>query len=121
MTTAAPILFILSRLAGEQWALPATATTWAAFGYLVVLGSVVQFNLYLHVLSRWTASVASYSFLLTPVATVVLAALVLGEAITAAFLVGTALVLAGVWLGAIQAPPKEPELACPTLPTRAVC
>jgi len=121
MTTAAPILFVLSWLAGERWILPATPTTWAAFGYLVVIGSVVQFNLYLHVLSHWTASRASYAFLITPVATVILAVLVLGEGISAGFLIGTALVLAGVWLGAIQSPPKEPELACPKLPTRAVC
>jgi len=121
MTTGTPILIVLSRLAGEQWRLPNTATTWAAFGYLVLIGSVVQFYLYLHVLSRWTASATSYSFLLIPVATVIIAALFLGEAITASFLIGAVLVLAGVWVGTIQSPPKEPELTCPWLPTRAVC
>jgi drug/metabolite transporter (DMT)-like permease len=120
-TTGAPIPLLASWLAGERWSLPNTVTTWAALAYLVLLGSVVVFYLYLHVLSRWTASATSYSFLLIPVATVIVAALVLGEAITVPFLVGAALVLAGVWVGAIQRPPKEVELTCPGLPTRAVC
>jgi drug/metabolite transporter (DMT)-like permease len=120
-TAGAPVLFVLSRLAGEQWSLPSTANTWAAFGYLVLIGSVVQFYLYVYVLSRWTASATAYSFLLVPVATVVIAAVLLGEAITAPFLVGAALVLAGVWVGAIQAPAEAVEMVCPELPSRAVC
>ncbi len=120
-TAGTPILLIVSRLAGEQWRLPATPSTWAAFAYLVLPGSVAVFYLYLHVLSRWTASAASYSFLLIPVATVVVAALILGEAITTSFVVGAALVLAGVWVGAIQGPPEVAEVVCPELPSRAVC
>jgi len=120
-TAGAPVLFVLSRLAGERWILPNTANTWVAFGYLVVIGSVVQFYLYVYVLSRWTASATSYSFLLVPVATVVIAALLLGEAITAPFLVGAALVLAGVWVGAIQAPAETVETVCSELPSRAIC
>lgn len=120
-TAGAPLLFVVSRLAGEKWLLPNSATTWVAFGYLVLIGSVVQFYLYLHILSRWTASKTSYSFLLTPVATVVIAALLLGEAITTSFAVGAALVLAGVWAGAIQAPEEAVEAVCPELPSRAVC
>jgi drug/metabolite transporter (DMT)-like permease len=119
--TGAPIPVIASRLAGEQWTLPATARTWAAFAYLVLFGSVLVFYLYLHVLSHWTASATSYSFLLIPVATVIVAALLLGEAITALFVVGAALVLAGVWVGAMQSPAEAVELTCPALPTRAVC
>ena len=83
---------------GEKWTLPTTASTWAAFAYLVLIGSGVVFYLYLLVLSRWTASATAYSFLLIPVATVVVAALLLGEAITASFLVGAVLTLAGVWV-----------------------
>ncbi|UCC77126.1 MAG: EamA family transporter, partial [Anaerolineales bacterium] len=65
-TMGTPILIVLSRLTGEQWSLPSTAGTWAAFGYLVLIGSVVQFYLYVYVLSRWTASATAYSFLLVP-------------------------------------------------------
>ncbi len=120
-TAGTPILLVVSRLAGEQWRLPTTANTWAAFAYLVLPGSVAVFYLYLHVLSRWTASATAYSFLLIPVATVVVAALLLGEAITTSFVVGAVLVLAGVWVGAIQGPPEAVEAVCPQLPSRAVC
>ncbi|UCC77123.1 MAG: DMT family transporter [Anaerolineales bacterium] len=120
-TAGAPVLFVLSRLVGESWILPSTAATWAAFGYLVLIGSVVQFYLYVYVLSRLTASATAYSFLLVPVATVVIAAVLLGEAITTPFVIGAALVLAGVWVGAIQAPQEAVEAVCPEFPSRAVC
>jgi drug/metabolite transporter (DMT)-like permease len=121
LTTGAPILLVVSLLAGETWRLPGSTRTWAAYGYLVLIGSVAMFYLYLTVLSRWTASATSYSFLLIPVASVVVAAWVLGEAITASFLAGAALVLAGVWFGVISSPPKAAELVCPGLPTRVTC
>jgi len=121
LTTGASILVIVSRLAGEQWVLPTTPTTWAAFAYLVFFGSVAVFSLYLYVLSRWTASATSYSFLLIPAATVVIAAWLLGEVVTSSFLIGAALLLAGVWLGAIQSSPKAVELACSEMPSKAVC
>lgn len=117
---AAPILVIVSWLAGEKWIWPSTAAAWAAVAYLVLLGSVVMFVLYLYVLTRWTASAASYSFLLIPVATAVIAALVLGEVIRPAFVLGSALALAGVWLG-IRSSPRAPELVCTELPSRATC
>ncbi|MFW6135988.1 MAG: DMT family transporter [Chloroflexota bacterium] len=121
LTTGAPLLMILSRLRGEEWALPTTRNTWAAFGYLVLIGSVGVFTLYLTVLSRWTASATSYLFLLMPVVTVVIAAVVAGEVVTTWFFIGTALVLAGVWLGAIHAPPQEAEPLCPGVPAHAAC
>ena len=99
----------------------AAARTWAALAYLVLIGSVVVFNLYLQVLSRWTASATSYSFLLIPVATVVVAAWILGEVVTATFVVGALLALAGVWIGAIQSSPKAVELACAEMPSKAIC
>jgi drug/metabolite transporter (DMT)-like permease len=68
LTTGASLLMGLSLLAGEEWKLPTTSNTWAAFTYLVVIGSVVLFYLYLYVLARWTASATAYSFLLFPVA-----------------------------------------------------
>ena len=111
VTTGAMLLLGVSRLAGEEWKLPETSTTWAAFTYLVLIGSVVLFYLYLFVLARWTASATAYSFLLFPVATVVIAAWLAGEVVTPAFVVGGGLVLAGVWLGAVSPParPAAPE------------
>jgi len=119
-TSGAPILLVMSRLAGERWALPASSGTWAAYGYLVLIGSVVVFYLYLYVLARWTATAASYSFLLIPIATVVIANRVLGEVVTMSFVVGAALALAGVWLG-MQSTPKAAELTCPETPSKAIC
>jgi drug/metabolite transporter (DMT)-like permease len=121
MTIGTPFLIILSLLTGEAWRLPATASTWAAYGYLVVVGSILVFYLYLSVLSRWTASATSYSFLLIPVATVIIAALVAGETITVSFVIGGVLVLAGVWVGAIHRSPEAAELACSETPSKAIC
>ena len=121
LTAGAPILIVLSLLAGEQWSLPTTLNTWAAFAYLALVGSVGVFSLYLYVLSRWTASATSYSFLLIPVATVVIAAWLLGEVVTISFVIGAALVLAGVWVGAIKGAPKTTELACSEMPNKSIC
>ena len=128
LTAGIPILLILSWLTGERWKLPTGLNTWAAYAYLVLIGSVTVFYLYLHVLSRWTASATSYAFLLMPVSTVIIAAVVAGEVVTTAFVVGTALVIGGVWIGAIRrAPegaetaPEAEELICPGAPSKAIC
>jgi drug/metabolite transporter (DMT)-like permease len=102
LTAGSLLLIGLSLVTGEAWILPATTTTWAVFIYLVLFGSVLMFILYLTVLTRWTASATSYSFLLFPVVTVPLAALLAGEVITITFVIGGALGLFGVWLGAIS-------------------
>jgi len=77
--------------------------------YLVLLGTVVLFYLYLRVLSSWTASRTNYAFLLFPVITVTLAALLLGEQVTVALLVGGVIVLVGVWVGAFGGSPAKLE------------
>jgi drug/metabolite transporter (DMT)-like permease len=122
LTTGVPLLAGLSLLAGEAWRLPATGDSWAAFAYLSLVGSVGVFYLYLQVLSRWTASATSYAFLLMPVSTVVIAALVAGEVVTLSFVMGAALVLVGVWVGAIRGVPEETaELACSETPSKTIC
>jgi drug/metabolite transporter (DMT)-like permease len=102
VSSGAVVLIGLSLVTGEVRALPSASGTWVAFAYLVVIGTVVLFYLYLFVLGRWTASATAYSFLLFPVATVPIAALVAGEVITPSFVVGGALGLFGVWLGAVS-------------------
>jgi len=101
LTVGAIILAILSLMAGESWSLPATRTAWTAYAYLVLGGSVTLFYLYLNVLRRWTASAASYSYLLFPVVTIVIAACLASEVISPRFLVGSVVVLVGVWAGTI--------------------
>jgi drug/metabolite transporter (DMT)-like permease len=102
MTAGAALLLVLSLAVGEDWALPAAANTWAAFSYLVLFGSVALFYLVLYVLARWTASATAYAFLLFPLAAVPLSAWLTGELITVSFVLGGALGLFGVWLGAIS-------------------
>lgn len=102
-TVGAAMLLVISLIAGESQPLPASARTWIVFGYLVLVGSVLLFYLYLYVLDRWTASATSYSFLLFPVATVLIAAWLADEVVTPAFVLGGALVLFGVWVGALAA------------------
>ena len=59
-------------------------------------------------LKRWTASATSFSFVLFPFVTVFASAWLAGEAIGPALLVGAALVLSGVYFGAL-APSSRPE------------
>lgn len=100
MLTGAAILLSVSFLAGEDRMLPHEPATWAAVAYLVVLGSVALFALYLYTLARWTASAVSYMTLLLPLVTISAAAILTGERVTAPVLVGGAVILAGVYVGA---------------------
>jgi drug/metabolite transporter (DMT)-like permease len=59
--------------------------------------------------------------LLVPISSVVIAALLLGEVITISFVIGAALVIAGVWVGAIRREPEAADLICPEVPGEAVC
>ena len=101
MTAGAAVLLTASLIAGESLALPKQPQTWLAIGYLVVIGSVVVFLLYLVVLRYWTASRAAYGFVLIPLVTVLLSAWLDDEPITTALVLGGLLVLAGVYFGAL--------------------
>ena len=98
-----PILVALSFFAHESWSLPSRPETWAALGFLVVFGTVLLFPLALFIIGRWTASGYSYTGLFKPLAGVALAAVILGEPIRLTFVLGGALVLVGVWVGAFSA------------------
>jgi drug/metabolite transporter (DMT)-like permease len=83
--------------------------TWIAFVYLVLFVTVVAFMLYMFVLGKWTASGTSYGFVLIPLVTIVVATTVADESITPGFLVGAALVLAGVYVGALMPAQEKQE------------
>jgi drug/metabolite transporter (DMT)-like permease len=102
VTIGAIFLMGVSFAAGEAWIIPSGSDTWFAFIYLIFIGSVVLFYLYLYVLARWTASATTYSFLLFPVATVIIAAWLAGEIVAPSFVLGGMLVIIGVWFGAIK-------------------
>jgi drug/metabolite transporter (DMT)-like permease len=100
MLTGAVVLILVSVSLGETWALPAEQGTWAAMIYLVVLGSIAMFGLYVFALKRWTASAMSYVTLLMPLVTVPIAAVLLAEQVTVLFLLGSGVALLGVYVGA---------------------
>jgi len=101
MTTGALMLAVASLIGGEAWVLPSSPSVWLSLIYLVI-ASVGIFLLYLFILGRWTATSASYAFVLNPLVTVVLAALLTDEVITLVFLAGAAIVLLGVYVGALR-------------------
>jgi len=102
MITGAVLLLAGSMVAGESHVLPRQVATWAAIGYLVVVGSVVVFVLYLVVLRYWAASRAAYGFVLIPFVTVLLSAWLDDEPLGVGLLSGGLLVLGGVYVGALR-------------------
>lgn len=105
MAAGAVLLLGSSVLAGEPMTLPQRAATWVAIAYLVPLGSVAVFVLYLVVLRYWAASRAAYAFVLIPFVTVVLSAWLLDEPVGPGLVIGGLLVLAGVYVGALRPAP----------------
>lgn len=122
MAAGTVILVVLMPLLHQSAAVPRASSTWVAQVYLVSIGSVGVFALYLFLLGRWTASAVSYEFVLAPVVGISLAAWLLDERITQTFAAGSLLVLAGVYLGAIrpahkhrpveETPPPVPVTQC---------
>ena len=102
MATGAVLLALGSVLIGETISLPERAETWAAIGYLVAVGSVVVFVLYVVVLRYWVASRAAYEFVLIPVVTLALSAWLDDEPVGLGLVLGGLLVLAGVYVGALR-------------------
>jgi drug/metabolite transporter (DMT)-like permease len=116
MTAGAALLVAGSLLADEPLALPRHPATWAALGYLVVVGSMLVFVLYLVVLRSWSASRAAYVFVLIPFVTVAVSAWLDHEPVGARLALGGLLVLAGVYIGALRparTPPTPPAVPVP--------
>ena len=109
MSLGATALIILSLVSGEAPTLPSYTETWAAFVFLSTIGTIGTFLLVMYVLRHWSASAASYQFVLAPVVALGLAATLLGERLGADFFVGGALVLTGVYLGALLPERKRPR------------
>jgi len=102
MATGAVLLLAGSLLARETFELPQRAETWLALAYLVPVGSVLVFVLYLVVLRFWEASRAAYEFVLIPVVTVALSTWLDNEPLGLGLLIGGPLVLLGVYVGALH-------------------
>jgi drug/metabolite transporter (DMT)-like permease len=102
-------------LAGESLVVPQRAATWIALGYLVVVGSVVVFVLFLFVLRHWVASRTAYVYVVVPFVTVALSAWLDDEPVGAGLVLGGLLVLAGVYVGALRPARTPPMLPGPAL------
>jgi drug/metabolite transporter (DMT)-like permease len=124
------LLLVVSLAAGDAWAIPSRTETWIAGAYLVVIGSIGLFGLYLFALRRWTASAVSYATLLMPLVTLPVAAFLFDEPITLPFVVGAGVAILGIYVGAFMparphrstitaAPECLPIEDCPPLPVPA--
>jgi drug/metabolite transporter (DMT)-like permease len=109
MLLGAAILAAVALVTGEAVVVPTKPETWLAMAYLIGPGSVAVFVLVLYVLARWTVSATSYSFLLMPLVAIVVGGLLLNEPIQASFVAGGAIVLAGVYIGAVYRPRGRAE------------
>jgi O-acetylserine/cysteine efflux transporter len=107
MIVGAGMLAVVALVTGEAVVLPTRPETWLAMAYLVGPGSIAVFVLVLYVLARWTASATSYAFLLFPLVAIVLGAVLLHEPVQPSFLAGGAIVLAGVYVGAVYRPRRQ--------------
>ncbi|HUH07217.1 MAG TPA: EamA family transporter [Egibacteraceae bacterium] len=109
-------LLLASALFQESWALPGLARTWVALAWLVAVGSVALFALFLFVIKRWTASASAYAGTLMPVVTVGMGALLLDEPVTPEVVAGGALVILGVYVGALSGmrPTARPRVPAPS-------
>lgn len=98
----AVVLIPLAVILGEGTPLPQADLTWAVQLYVTLVGSVGVFGLILFVVRRWTATGASYQTVLSPPVTILLAAWLLGEPLSPRLAVGAAIVLIGVYVGALS-------------------
>lgn len=104
LTLSAGLAFLLlvTFFMGENHNLPTLPATWIAIAYTVIPGSVVMFYLFIWLLARWSASATSYVIMLFPIVATIAGSLLRGEKITLTFILGGALVLVGVWIGALM-------------------
>lgn len=112
MAFAAILLLASSTFLGEGWTVPPTTQIWLVLAWLVLVGSVGLFGLFVFVIKRWTASATAYALTLMPVVAVTTGALFADEAITVEVVLGALLVLLGVYIGALSArrPRAEPVI-----------
>ena len=107
MAGGAVLLLILSFTLGQPAALPQRPETWIAVVYVVLLGSIGVFLLHVYIAQNWDASRAAYIMVAVPLVTVVLSGWLDNEPITGGLILGGALIISGVYFGALRRPPSE--------------
>jgi drug/metabolite transporter (DMT)-like permease len=96
------VLLFGAVLFGEPITLPQRIETWTPLVFVVAVGSAAVFLLQVFIVQHWTASRASYVMILIPLFTLTLSAWLDQEPITSGLVLGGALVLAGVYFGALR-------------------
>ena len=94
-------MVVLGSLGGEWGRLDLAAVTpssWFAFAYLVVIGSVVAYSAYVWLLANAPLSLVTTYAYVNPAVAVLLGALLLGEPLTPSVLVGGGVIIAAVAL-----------------------
>jgi drug/metabolite transporter (DMT)-like permease len=109
MAAGTALLIISSLVFGEHWALPRENQTLIAISWLVLLGSVGLFQLFLYVIRRLTASATVYAVAGMPVVAVALGAVVLDQPVTAEVVAGCALMIVAIYVGAISGKKAVPK------------
>ena len=113
MPIGAVMLLAVSAMTNETWALPRRTMTWLTLAYVIPIGSVALFVLFVVVLNRWTASAVSYQFVLFPIVSSLVAAWIADEPLSVSIAIGAVLAMVGVYVGALAparkaAAPIEP-------------
>ena len=98
MLSGGAVLMILSFASGERPAWPPQPAALAAWAYLVVFGSLIAFNAYMHLLAHASAGLASSYTFVNPVIAMLLGVVVLGELVSSFEWLAALVVLAGVVL-----------------------
>ena len=98
LLVATPLLAVGYGAFGSPWPLAVSPRTGAAIVYLGLVGSVLGFILYYHVLRRVEASRVALITLVTPVMALLLGHLVAGEPLPPGVWLGTGAILAGLGL-----------------------
>lgn len=104
MLAGGAVLFLESRLVGEDLALVPSASrdAWLALAYLGVFGSLIGFTAFAYCLDTLPATtVGTYAYV-NPVVAVVLGRIVLGEALSPGLLVGGILIVVAVVLTTLK-------------------
>jgi drug/metabolite transporter (DMT)-like permease len=108
MLVGGALLLLFSLLVGEAWVIPTSLRVGGAVAYLVVVGSIGLFGLFLYTLARLPVTTTAYQTALMPLVTVVLAAWLLDQRVTISLLLGAAAVFAGLYVGVARGHGPKP-------------
>jgi drug/metabolite transporter (DMT)-like permease len=115
MAAGGTAMVVLGSLGGEWERLDldrAGASSWIAFGYLVLVGSVVAYSAYVWLLARAPLSLVTTYAYVNPAVAVGLGALFLSEPLTPSVLVGGAIIIAAVaWVITTESRARRRPLA----------